>query len=341
VARVSVVGGGVAGLAAAGRAARAGHRVELHDAGSYADRRRGAWGEVVADFARIPLDETADGVVRSLDEIAVRIPTAGRTRRVATLRAPDAVVIDRGRLERGWRRALPAGVEVFENHRVDPAEFDRLCARSELVIDASGPVPVSASVAGLAVPPAPAIETLSARATGDFAAHYPTPTAIVGPDARLFVTTKSPSRATYGVGVERGRERAPDPARALAELCAAAGVPVPDRSTLRVGLEPLVGSRPPARCRFRHDGAAVRLVGDAAGLVSGLNQFGLCRAIDSARAAVAAWGGGGSYVSWLRRRTWRLRVQARALVPLERRFGGDRVLAALGGLPGSLSLSWF
>ena len=341
MARVSVVGGGVAGLAAAGRAARVGHQVELYDAGSYADRRRGAWGEVVADFDRIPLDETADGVVRSLEEIAVRVPTADGTRRVATLRAPDAVVIDRGRLERAWRRSLPEAVEVFQNHRVDPAEFDRLCARSELVIDASGPAPASASVASLAVPPAPAIKTLSAQATGDFASHYPTPTAIVGPDARLFVTTKSPSRATYGVGVERGRERAPGPERALAKLCAAADVPVPDRSALQVGLEPLVGSRPPAGCRFRRGGAAVRLVGDAAGLVSGLNQFGLCRAVDSARAAVAAWVGGASYVSWLRRRTWRLRVQARALVPLERRFGGDRVLAALGRLPGSLSLSWF
>ncbi|PSP19724.1 hypothetical protein BRC62_01725 [Halobacteriales archaeon QH_10_67_13] len=198
MARVSVVGGGVAGLAAAGRAARAGHRVELYDAGSYADQRRGAWGEVVADFDRIPLDETADGVVRSLEEIAVRIPTAGGTRRVATLCTPDAVVIDRGRLERGWRRALPESVAVYENHRVDKAEFDRLCARSELVIDASGPAPVSAPVAGLTVPPAPAIKTLSARATGDFASHYPTPTAIVAPDARLFVTTKDTAARRSG-----------------------------------------------------------------------------------------------------------------------------------------------
>lgn len=344
--RVVVVGGGVAGLAAAGRAARTGHHVELYDAGSYDPEtsRRGAWGEVVADVDRLPVDLPAE-TVREIETIAVHAHGGhGQdTRRVATLQTPDAAVIDRGDIERAWRRQLPETVTVHENHRVSPEAFDRLCGTADLVVDASGPAPVAASAAGIAVPPSPAVKTLSTQTTGEFDAYFPEPAAIVGRPGKLFVTTKSRTRATYGVGIEIDRDSndQADAYPALVEFCDAAGLPVPDRSELRVGLEPLLGSRSPARCQFHHNGAAVRLVGDAAGLVSGMNQFGLCRAVDSAVAAVEAWQRPGSYTSWLRRHTWRRRLQTRLLKPIEHRAGTGRLLGGLDRLPGGLPLSWF
>lgn len=340
MARVSVVGGGVAGLAAAGHAAQSGHAVDLYESGSYADgqSRRGAWGEVVLDTARLPTLDTA-AVVREFEQIAVTVRDGPGLEQVAAMHGPALAVIDRARLECAWRRALPAAVTVHTDHRVSPAEFRRLCRESALVVDASGPTPVSAAVTGLTVPPSPAIKTLSTQSTGAFEPYFPVPAAVVGPRLKAFITTKSPQRATYGIGFERGRGPA-DEYAALTRLCEAAGLPVPDRDTVHVGLEPTLGSRPPADCMAATGGARVHLAGDAAGLVSGMNQFGICRAIDSAVAAVASWDQSVSYADWLRRATWRRRLQTRLLKPLERRVGPRQFAAMLGRLPVGVHLSW-
>ncbi|ERG88641.1 MAG: Dehydrogenases (flavoprotein) [halophilic archaeon J07HX5] len=341
MAHVSVVGGGVAGLAAAGHAAQSGHSVSLYESGSYADDqpRRGAWGEVVSDTTRLPTVDAATGVVREFEQIAVTVRDGSGLEQVAAMHGPALAVIDRGRVECAWRRALPAAVDVYTDHHVSSTEFRRLCRESALVVDASGPMPVSTAVTALTVPPSPAVKTLSTQSTGAFEPYFPVPAAVVGPQVKAFITTKSPQRATYGIGFECGRGPA-DGYAAFVGLCEAAGLPVPDRDTVHIGLEPTLSSRPPENCVTVIDEARVHLAGDAAGLVSGMNQFGICRAIDSAVAAVASWDQSVSYTDWLRRATRRRRLQTRLLKPLERRVGSRRFAAMLGRLPIGIRLSW-
>lgn len=330
MAHVTVIGGGIAGLAAVETARTVAETVSVYDATAYDRPRRGAWGELVRDFAAFPVDRTLDGVVRPVDHVAVYTATDDLTHRF-NLTANDFVLIDRGRLEIAWANRLAAdpAVTIHGNTRVSPGQFDALVDEADLVIDASGPVPLTANCCADVTAPTDTVLTVSATATGEFGAYHPIPAVVADKQTKLFISTKAPDRATYGVGWAAHRVPA-DPIGRFNELCVSAGVPQPPRSTLKLGREPVIGSRPVAACCQTHRDTPVRLVGDAAGLVDGLNRFGMNRAVASAEKAVRSWAWGGSYRSWLRRHTRRIRLQSRLVRPIEDRLGATWLFDLLG-----------
>lgn len=327
---VTVIGGGVAGLAATETARTVADTVSLYEADPYELPRRGAWGELVRNFQALPVDRSLDGVVRSVEHVTVYTDT-GRLQPCFDLHAADFVLLDRGRFEIAWAEQLredPA-VTVHDGTRVTPEQFDTLAAEADLVIDASGPRPLTATRCTGVTAPTRCIHTISASATGDFSAYYPVPGVVAHEQTKLFISTKTPNRATYGVGWMDHRVPAA-PRERFAELCESAGIPYPPRGAIQHGQEPIIGSRPIAACFQRHNGTPIRLVGDAAGLVNGLTRFGMNRAVASAQQAIRSWAGEGSYRSWLRRVTRRNRLQSRIVRPIEDVVSGQRIFEVLG-----------
>lgn len=327
---ITVIGGGIAGLAATETARNVAETVTLYDAGSYNADRSGAWGELVRDFRSLPVERSIEGVVRPVDHITVYTGTDSLSS-CFELHAKDFMMIDRGILETAWANKLAAdsAVSLQSELHISPGHFDEVVAESDLVIDASGPDPVSGARIDAIEAPRRVIRTVSASTTGDFSAYYPTPAAVVSRQTKMFISTKEPNRATYGVGWEE--HRAPtEMIDRFYELCDLADVPRPDRNQIQTGTEPIVRSRSVRDCVQTYQHTPVRLVGDAAGLVDGMNRFGMNRAAASGQQAVQSWFGQSSYQSWLRTATRRIRYQSQLLRPIEGFVGDQRLTELLG-----------
>jgi flavin-dependent dehydrogenase len=198
----------------------------------------------------------------------------------------DPVVIDREDFEKGWFEEIKNNVDL-RVEEVDEEKFVQLTNNFDLVIDASGPKPISEKVLPEIDSTDKYMRTVSTTLEGDLSDHYPYPSIIASKDYLMYVTTKSDSKATVGIGWYYDQQ--PDnPLEEFNQACREVGLPVKQKKHLRLGLEPLQGSRKPNNCVSKMNGASIRLVGDAAGLVNPLNRFGNLKASKSGKKAVKA-----------------------------------------------------
>ncbi|QZA87842.1 hypothetical protein K0C01_08530 [Salinarchaeum sp. IM2453] len=337
-----IIGGGMAGLAAAQKAAQTFDDVELYDEGTYADSREGAWGELVPNYQQFPFSKQVDGVVRNIDQIELRTVEHSTSRQITEfkLNLQDGVIIDRDVYETMWATELNNQITVYEDHPVTPEQLQDWCGTADLIIDASGPQPVSQNAFEHISSHSKTIETVSTQQSGKFRQYYPIPVAVIFGAAKMYVTTKSQIRATYGVGWDR--TKAPDnKLQRFKSLCEEAGLPVPSEREVVYGTEPVMGSRPYRQCAFHQDGTEVRLVGDAAGVVNWASRFGLGRAIASAYAAVEYHNHPKKYIDWLQDSTRGDRIKHQILRLLEQGVGEQRLMSVFGQTRSEYPLHWF
>jgi flavin-dependent dehydrogenase len=295
---VAVVGGGVVGLAAAQHAHDAGHDVTLVDETPYergADRVA-AWGGAVPDYDAVPRGRDAPGYVREIEEFVVE-----RGGREATRVALDgSAFVDRPRFENAWGADLRDETAVtVRTERVDETRFWRLCEANDLVVDASGPRPVSETVFDDVGAPTRTARTFNAVVDADVSHLYPAPRVRRYRSGYAWANPLTESRASLGAGVE-APEADPGVLDEFRAFCADRGVPVA-RDDVRVKQIPLAGGRAPADCEHGLRGARVALAGDAACVADPNTATGLSRGARSARLAVETAAAGRSYAAALRR----------------------------------------
>ncbi|WP_336338417.1 NAD(P)-binding protein [Haloarcula brevis] len=284
--RVSIVGGGFAGLAAAQLAERATADVQLYDEGSYSGPRRGAWGEMVWDYSKLPVERDVPGYVREATT-GIFVGSEGKT----TVNVPDGVILNRGELEKHWARTLDR-TEIVENAAVNEAAFRQLAAESDLLVDATGQFPISQQFTDLSYDVA--CPTLSGRIEADFSHLYPEPRALAYENYFLWIVPQSPEEATVGLGCRADRsadELYADMRTLLTEI----DVEPPERGTLYSGTDVSNGLRSLADCSYELNGCTVHVAGDAIGVANRLTGFGMIHAAQSGRAAVGAFFGAESY----------------------------------------------
>lgn len=278
--RVSIVGGGFAGLAAAQLAEEVTSDVQLYDAGTYSGDRRGAWGEMVWDYSQLPLDRHVPGYVREA-ETGIFVGSDGKT----AVNVPDGVILNRGELEKHWAGTLER-TEVVTDTEVDEAEFRRLAAESDLLIDATGQFPISSRFTSLSYDVA--CPTLSGRIEADFSHLYPEPRALAYENYFLWIVPQSPDEATVGLGCRE--QRSPNQLYAdMRELLAEIDIEPPEREALYSGTDVSNGLRSLSHCSYELNDCPVHIAGDAIGLANRLTGFGMVHAARSGRAAVSAF----------------------------------------------------
>ncbi|WP_227131172.1 NAD(P)/FAD-dependent oxidoreductase [Halorubellus salinus] len=281
---VAVVGGAMAGLAAAHAFSRLDWDVELYERQSF-DEKRVNCGEAMTDVTRIPLEKTPEnGFANDTPIFEVQVFTGDVDDRelAGTGRFPAsrAYVTDRALVERAWAARLREdGVDVRENTGVSKADFDALCERHDLVVDATGQPSLASKIEGTTAEYAGAMTALNADVEGDFSDLYP--------DSRIvfenylgysWVFPKSESRANVGIGWAQDRQ--PESYMAAFEAaCERNDWPVPTREQANVYTIPRGPSLDPERT-WLPDRGVVR-VGDAAGIANRFTGKGISQAIES------------------------------------------------------------
>lgn len=299
--RVAVVGGSVAGLAAAERCRRFA-TVDLYERQSYDDKRVNC-GEAVTDAELVPLAKTpGHGFLNAIEGFDVELyPSTDRdpdARPLATPRivAEEGYVTDRDAVERAWADRLRGddAVTIHEEENVTVDRYRELVARYDVVVDATGQPSLSAKAAGETEAYTGNIVALNAAVDGDFAdcVRYPRIVA-EGYVGYFWVFPKSPARANVGIGWA-GERRPENYVDALWSACDRAGVPRPDRAETNVYTIPQGPSLAPSRTNPEPD---VYLVGDAAGIANRYQGEGISQAIRSSYllASLLARGRGDEY----------------------------------------------
>lgn len=278
--RISIVGGGFAGLAAAQLAETVTADVQLFDKGSYSGERRGAWGEMVWDYSQLPLERDVPGYVREA-ETGIFVGHDGKT----AVTVPDGVILNRGELEKHWAGTLER-TDIVEDAKVDAAAFRRLAGESDLLVDATGQFPISRRFTDLSYDVA--CPTLSGRIEADFSHLYPEPRALAYENYFLWVVPQSPAEATVGLGCREDRPPAElyaDMRKLLAEI----DIEPPERAALYSGTDVSNGLRSLSQCSYELNDCTVHIAGDAIGLANRLTGFGMIHAAQSGRAAVISF----------------------------------------------------
>ena len=310
--RISIVGGGFAGLAAAQLAEAVTADVRLYDRGSYSGDRRGAWGEMVWDYSKLPLERDVPGYVREATT-GIFVGSEGKT----AVNVPDGVILNRGAVEKHWAGTLDRA-EIVENATVDEAEFRRLAAESDLLIDATGQFPISRRFTDLSYDVA--CPTLSGRIEADFSRLYPEPRALAYENYFLWIVPQSPDEATVGLGCRE--DRSPDEIYAdMRTLLAEIDVEPPEREALHSGTDVSNGLRSLSQCSYELNDCTVHIAGDAVGTANRLTGFGMVHAAQSGRAAVRAFVGEESYRRRLVCQNFWTKVLTGAAAPVHDRIG--------------------
>ena len=282
-----VVGGAMAGLAAAHALSRAGYGVTLYERQSYADKRVNC-GEAITDASLLPLAKTPDNGFRCATtafEVQVR---DGNETESALFPAAWGYVADRNVVERRWAAHLAAeGVAVREGSSVSRGEFGELTDAYDLVVDATGQPSLASRFENSTEEYVGAMTAINADVTGDFSGLHPR--ALIVFEEYLgyaWCFPKTESRANVGIGW--AQEALPDDfTAAFAAACERNGWPTPDPGMANVAVIPRGPSLDPRRT---YDRQGVVRVGDAAGIANRFTGKGISQAIHSSylMAALAA-----------------------------------------------------
>lgn len=291
--RMAIIGSGFAGLSAAASGLDNYEQVVVF---SSSDRNikvpENGWGELLGSMSKTCIEEDDEGVIRRVEELEWMSDEMSKN-----LEMNDSYVIDRSILQANWLRQLEEdGVEIRLNEVIDQERFEDICDSFDIVIDASGPSPVSESILDIPRNEKYQLDTISSRKVRNFNEH---PKTAVGSFKKKFywINTRSENQATVGAVTKN----IPDAERAkssLVDRLEDEGVIVKNED-LNTGKIPFLGYREFDDSTRKHHGAELRLVGDAAGLANGITGFGLQRAFESGKAA-ASLERNKDYVNWLR-----------------------------------------
>ncbi|WP_435333281.1 NAD(P)/FAD-dependent oxidoreductase [Haloarchaeobius sp. TZWWS8] len=280
----AVVGGAMAGLAAAHALRSLGYDVTLYERQSYETKRVNC-GEAMTHGAAIPLEKTPEnGFPNHTPAFEVEVFT-GETgdRHLAgkgTFPSSDGYVTDRHLVERSWAELLTErGVDVRDETGVTKAEFEAFQDEHDLVVDATGQPSMASKVEGTTGEYAGAMTALNADVEGDFSDLYPN-SLIVFENylGYSWAFPKSPTRANVGIGWAQSKR--PDSYMdAFADACERNGWPVPTREEANVYTIPRGPSLDPRRTYFPTK--SVVRVGDAAGIANRFTGKGISQAVES------------------------------------------------------------
>lgn len=335
---VAVVGGAVAGLAAAERL-RGFADVTLYERQSYDDKRVNC-GEAINDATLVPLEKSPEnGFLNDLECFDLLIygdadhGPDDEPLSTSSFDCPAGYVVDRDVVERRWARRLaddPA-VDLREGANVTPGNFAELCGTYDFVVDATGQPALSLKAAGRADEYTGRFVALNADVEGDFSGWWRSPRVIFEDYAGYYwVFPKSETRANVGIGWTEA-ETPEDYFAALEAASERNGHPVPDRSATNVYTIPQGPSLDPARAYDPDRG--VFLVGDAAGTANRYQGEGIVQAVRSSY-LLADLLGAGREAEYPRElyRTMRPEYRLANLMRGVWEEGGDaRTLAAMAG----------
>lgn len=143
--RVEIVGGSVAGLAAAERFVQQGAEVRVWEEHARPDVFE-ACGEAWTEPWLCPLPKDAEhGFAGRLQGFMLHAWPSATEHVTARLPAREAYMSYRGRVQEAWaERLAKAGADLRFGARVAPSELDRLAQGADLIVDASGWPSVSA-----------------------------------------------------------------------------------------------------------------------------------------------------------------------------------------------------
>lgn len=282
--RVGVVGGAMAGLAAAEAFHDAGFDVDLYERQSYDDKRVNC-GEAMTDVSALPLEPTPENGFRNplpALEVEVYDGTAPDRRRTGRGRftAAAAYVTDRNAVERAWAdRLARRGVAVHENHPVPSGDFLEFADGYDLAVDATGHPSVSSRALGRTDAYGTRLVALNADVEGDFEDLHPNARIVLeNYTGYAWAFPKSARRANLGIGWTF-EERPDDYFAAFAAACDRNGWPVPSRDRTNVATIPEGPNLDPART-YLPEHSVVR-VGDAAGIANRVTGKGISQAVES------------------------------------------------------------
>ncbi|MBY6294131.1 hypothetical protein GLU60_01965 [Nanohaloarchaea archaeon H01] len=291
--RVAVLGSGFAGLSAAEKALEKYEDVVLYSSSKKeVSKPENGYGELLESLSKTPVSRTGEGVLRKTEELKWLGDEMSKN-----LKMNDCYVIDRSIVQANWIEKLEdEGLLTNLEEKIDEEKFDEICTGFDLVIDASGPEPVSEKILDISNNEEYAIESISTRKVESFNDH---PMTAVGPFMKKFywINTRSKDRATVGA-VSNNLPNLDDAKTLLEKKLNNHEVEI-KRENLRYGKIPFLGYRDFKKSAQNHINAEVRLVGDAAGLNNGITGFGLQRACESGKAA-AELSSNEKYVEWLK-----------------------------------------
>jgi digeranylgeranylglycerophospholipid reductase len=281
---VAVVGGAMAGLAAAEGFHRAGFEIELYERQTYA-RKRVNCGEAMTATSEIPLDPTVEnGFLNPVPVMEVEVYDGIGSDRRCTGRgqftASDAYITDRNVVERSWAERLSGnGIDVHENRAITRAEFREFTDTYDLVVDATGQPSLTSKALGTTDEYSGCFVALNSDVTGDFTELYPNSQIVLeNYTGYAWAFSKTPQRANVGIGwtVE---DRPADYMAAFEAACERNGWPEPPRNKTNVAIIPEGPSLDPTRT-YLPERSVVR-VGDAAGIANRLTGKGISQAVES------------------------------------------------------------
>ncbi|QKY18561.1 NAD(P)/FAD-dependent oxidoreductase [Halorubrum sp. CBA1229] len=281
---VAILGGAMAGLAAAEGFQRAGCDVELYERQTYNEKRVNC-GEAMTAASAIPLEKTAEnGFINPLPEMEVEVYDGVQPGRQCTGRgkftAPDAYITDRNVVEQSWAdRLTQRGVDVNENQSITPAELFEFADGYNVIVDATGQPSLTSKALQSTGEYSGYLVALNADVVGDFSDVYPNSQIILeNYTGYTWAFTKTPNRANVGIGWAVS-DRPDDYMAAFKRACERNGWPTPTQERTNVAIIPEGPSLDPQRT-YHPDHSIVR-VGDAAGIANRLTGKGISQAIQS------------------------------------------------------------
>ena len=281
---VAVVGGAMAGLAAADGFSNAGYEVELYERQSYAEKRVNC-GEAMTAVSAIPLEPTAEnGFLNSLPAMEIEVYDGIDTDRHCTGRgefpAADAYITDRNIVERTWAERLARqDVIIHENQSITRAEFRELTDQYDVIVDATGQPSLTSKALGATDEYSGHLVAVNADVEGDFTDLYPNSRIVLeNYTGYAWAFSKTPTRANVGIGWTSS-ERPDDYMAAFKTACERNAWPEPLREHTNVAIIPEGPSLAPERT-YLPEQSIVR-VGDAAGIANRLSGKGISQAVQS------------------------------------------------------------
>lgn len=320
--RVAVIGGGMSGLSAAHEASKFSDEITLFHQKPFSSERSGCWGQAIKDFSRVPLDKDADGYLRDLQKVKFE-----DRRGSAEVSFTDGAAVERSSLESEWASQLK---EVsMEQERVDKSRLKQISEKSDLVVDCSGPFPVSKKIRNfryrLIAP------MLNCKVSGDFSDIYPNVKVIRYKNYFLEMMPETEEECNIAIGCSKENNPA-EMYTDMKDMLSGRDIEVPAFGEMKHGN--YVSNTLPTILRhssFGLNGAEVRLTGDALGIASDMSGFGNSR---------AAWTGIQAVRTYFNNESYRRKILSDQLLsrsvhtifrPLHRRIGIVRTMKYIGG----------
>lgn len=273
-----VIGGAMAGLAAAHALSRVGYDVTLAERQSYADKRVNC-GEAITDASLLPVEKTAENGFRcATSAFEVRVKSGIETTS-ASFPSSRGYVADRNVVERQWaRRLAEEDVAVREETSISRAEIEDLLGAYDLVVDATGQPSLASRATGATEEYAGAMTAINADVEGEFSELYPRALILFeGYLGYAWCFPKTEKRANVGIGWSQ--EALPDDLMtAFENACERNGLPIPEPGAANIAIIPRGPSLDPRRT---YDRRGLVRVGDAAGIANRFTGKGISQAIHS------------------------------------------------------------